>query len=88
MSAPEALILAALTMFALAAVWSIGVHEHRARRSIREFDQHTREALKLVQNVSGKRIGSYGYDGSLTISGAYVPSRPDSFTTYGKDVTS
>ena len=42
----------------------------------------------LVQNVPGKRIGSYGYDGSLTISGAYVPSRPDSFTTYGKDVTS
>jgi hypothetical protein len=32
MSTPEALILAALTMFALAAVWSIGVHEHRARR--------------------------------------------------------
>ena len=49
MSTPEALILAALTMFALAAVWCIGVHEHRARRSIREFDQHTREALKLVQ---------------------------------------
>ena len=49
MSAPEALILAALTMFALAAVWSIGVHEHRARRSIREFDRHTREALRLVQ---------------------------------------
>ena len=33
MSTPEALILAALTMFALAAVWSIGVHEHRARRT-------------------------------------------------------
>jgi hypothetical protein len=56
MSTPEALILAALTMFALAAVWSIGVHEHRARRSIREFDRHTREALRLVQNVPGKRL--------------------------------
>ena len=49
MSTPEAFIAITLAMFALAAVWSIGVHEHRARRSIREFDQHTREALKLVQ---------------------------------------
>ena len=83
MSTPEAFIAITLAVLALAALWCIGVHEHRARRSIREFDRHTREALRLVQNVPGKRIGSYGYDGSLTISGAYVPSRPDSFTTYG-----
>ena len=49
MSAAEAFIAITLAVLALAAVWSIGVHEHRARRSIREFDQHTREALKLVQ---------------------------------------
>lgn len=86
MSTPEALILAALTMFALAAVWSIGVHEHRARRSIREFDRHTREALRLVQNVPGKRIGSYGYDG---FGRPGIRDELDRrITTYGKDVTS
>ena len=55
MSTPEALILAALAVFALAAVWTCEYERQarrrarQARRSIREFDRHTREALRLVQ---------------------------------------
>jgi hypothetical protein len=45
MSAAEAFIAITLAVLALAALWCIGVHEHRARRSIREFDQpHPRGA--------------------------------------------